>query len=83
MSDDQSPVPERLPAGESDWLRPAQAAELLGVAQSTVRTLTKQGRLPPFYTEGGHRRYRRRDLVRVKLELEVEGAGARVTESPE
>ena len=72
MSGDQPPAPERPPAGESDWLRPAQAAELLGVPQATIRAMTERGRLPAYYTEGQHRRYRRRDLDRVKLELELE-----------
>jgi excisionase family DNA binding protein len=39
-----------------------QAAEYLGVAQSTIRKWSDLGRVPTFYTPGGHRRYRRRDL---------------------
>jgi excisionase family DNA binding protein len=39
-----------------------QAAKYLGVAQSTIRKWSDQGRVPAFYTPGGHRRYRRRDL---------------------
>jgi len=39
-----------------------QAATFLGVAQSTIRKWSDQGRVPAFYTPGGHRRYRRRDL---------------------
>jgi excisionase family DNA binding protein len=39
-----------------------QAAKFLGVAQSTIRKWSDQGRVPAFYTPGGHRRYRRRDL---------------------
>jgi excisionase family DNA binding protein len=50
------------PAGESDWLTLGQAARFLGVAQSTIRKWSDQGRVPAFYTPGGHRRYRRRDL---------------------
>ena len=53
----------RRPAGgESDWLTLGQAAKYLGVAQSTIRKWSDQGRVPAFYTPGGHRRYRRRDL---------------------
>src|SRR5213076_1012278 len=29
---------------------------------STIRKWSDQGRVPAFYTPGGHRRYRRRDL---------------------
>jgi excisionase family DNA binding protein len=32
------------------------------VAQSTIRKWSDQGRVPAFYTPGGHRRYRRSDL---------------------
>jgi excisionase family DNA binding protein len=54
----------RQPDGNegSDWLTLGQAAKYLGVAQSTIRKWSDQGRLPAFYTPGGHRRYRRRDL---------------------
>ncbi|MGH3081132.1 MAG: response regulator [Gaiellaceae bacterium] len=54
----------RQPSGESatDWLTLGQAARFLGVAQSTIRKWSDQGRLPAFYTPGGHRRYRLRDL---------------------
>ncbi len=51
------------PGGDAaDWLTLGQAAKYLGVAQSTIRKWSDQGRLPAFYTPGGHRRYRRRDL---------------------
>jgi excisionase family DNA binding protein len=50
------------PAGESDWLTLGQAAKYLGVAQSTIRKWSDQGRVPAFYTPGGHRRYKRGDL---------------------
>ena len=46
----------------ADWLTLGQAASYLGVAQSTVRKWSDGGRLPAFYTPGGHRRYRRGDL---------------------
>jgi excisionase family DNA binding protein len=48
--------------GGNDWLTLGQAARYLGVAQSTIRKWSDQGRLPAFYTPGGHRRYRQRDL---------------------
>jgi excisionase family DNA binding protein len=54
----------RQPPGNdtAEWLTLGQAARYLGVAQSTIRKWSDQGRLPAFYTPGGHRRYRRRDL---------------------
>jgi excisionase family DNA binding protein len=48
--------------GETEWLTLGQAAKYLGVAQSTIRKWSDLGRVPAFYTPGGHRRYRRTDL---------------------
>jgi excisionase family DNA binding protein len=47
---------------DPDWLTLGQAARFLGVAQSTIRKWSDQGRVPAFYTPGGHRRFRRGDL---------------------
>jgi excisionase family DNA binding protein len=63
-----------VPSGESDWLTLGQAAKFLGVAQSTIRKWSDQGRVPAFYTPGGHRRYRRHDLETF---LDRSGPGAR------
>ncbi len=51
-----------VPANEQDWLTLGRAANYLGMAQSTIRKWSDTGRLPAFYTPGGHRRYRRADL---------------------
>jgi excisionase family DNA binding protein len=64
----------RAPTGEPDWLTLGQAAKFLGVAQSTIRKWSDQGRVPAFYTPGGHRRYRRRDLETF---LDRSGPGGR------
>ena len=69
----------RAPATEPDWLTLGQAAKYLGVAQSTIRKWSDQGRVPAFYTPGGHRRYRRLDLDRF---LESSGPGAREQHGP-
>src|ERR1700745_353016 len=50
------------PGDQMDWLTLGQAASYLGVAQSTIRKWSDLGRVPAFYTPGGHRRYRRTDL---------------------
>lgn len=52
----------RPAGGGLEWLTLGQAAEYLGVAQSTIRKWSDSGRLPAFYTPGGHRRFRRSDL---------------------
>ena len=58
----QRPAAWRARAAEPDWLTLGQAAKFLGVAQSTIRKWSDQGRVPAFYTPGGHRRFRRVDL---------------------
>lgn len=66
----------RVPTTDPDWLTLGQAAKYLGVAQSTIRKWSDQGRVPAFYTPGGHRRYRRRDLD-IFLDRSGPGGGAR------
>jgi excisionase family DNA binding protein len=76
----QDDLSHRLaPTGEPDWLTLGQAAKYLGVAQSTIRKWSDQGRVPAFYTPGGHRRYRRADLDAF---LNRSGPSATPTESP-
>ena len=73
-------LPERRASTtEPDWLTLGQAAKYLGVAQSTIRKWSDQGRVPAFYTPGGHRRYRRGDLDKF---LENSGPGARERVGP-
>src|SRR5207244_6586209 len=50
-----------------------------GVAQSTIRKWSDQGRVPAFYTPGGHRRYRRADLQRF---LERSGLAGSASAGP-
>jgi len=69
----------RPPGSDPEWLTLGQAAKYLGVAQSTIRKWSDQGRLPAFYTPGGHRRYRRGDL---DVFLERSGPGGRTKEGP-
>ena len=46
----------------AEWLTLGRAADYLGVAKGTLRRWADQGRVPAFYTPGGHRRFRRPDL---------------------
>src|SRR5919198_6374251 len=69
----------RRGGGETDWLTLGQAAKYLGVAQSTIRKWSDLGRVPAFYTPGGHRRYRRGDLDAF---LDRSGPGARGRTGP-
>jgi excisionase family DNA binding protein len=47
----------------SDWVSLRQAAEILGVHPATVRNWADRGDLPSRRTPGGHRRFRRSDLL--------------------
>jgi excisionase family DNA binding protein len=64
MADDRhgTRADDRIVGQTADWLTLGQAARYLGVAQSTIRKWSDSGRLPAFYTPGGHRRFRRGDL---------------------
>jgi len=65
MQDDRqrkSAGARRLADDGREWLTLGQAAAFLGAAQSTVRKWADGGRVPAFYTPGGHRRFRRSDL---------------------
>jgi excisionase family DNA binding protein len=64
---------------DSEWLTLGQAARYLGVAQSTIRKWSDAGRVPAFYTPGGHRRYRRSDLETF---LDRSGPGGRPKSGP-
>ena len=63
MADEQDTAAKApMTANEPDWLTLGRAAKYLGMAQSTIRKWSDDGRLRAFYTPGGHRRYRRVDL---------------------
>jgi excisionase family DNA binding protein len=44
----------------------SEAAEILGVSDETLRIWERAGKLTPSYTEGGHRRYQRVDIEKIK-----------------
>jgi excisionase family DNA binding protein len=46
-----------------EWLSLSDAAELLGVHPSTVRLWSDKGMLPVHKTQGGHRRYKRGEIL--------------------
>jgi len=47
----------------SNWLSLSAAAEILGVHPSTVRLWSDKGMLPVHRTQGGHRRYKREEVM--------------------
>lgn len=54
-------------------LRPAEAAEALGVSMSRLRRLAASGRLVTVRTLGGHRRYREDDVLALQRWLQRRG----------
>lgn len=46
-----------------EWLSLSDAAKLLGVHPSTVRLWSDKGALPVHKTQGGHRRYKRSEIL--------------------
>jgi excisionase family DNA binding protein len=65
------------PGADAEWLTVGRAARYLGVAQSTLRKWADGGRVPAVKTVGGHRRFRRSDLVEF-LERSRPGAEGHV-----
>jgi len=61
------PVPE-VPVAD-DLVSPGYAARLLGVSTVTLVNWSDAGRLHPVRPPGGHRRYRRREVVGLAMEL--------------
>jgi len=49
---------------DSEWISLRHAAELLGVHPATVRIWADNGDLPSRRTPGGHRRFRKADVLR-------------------
>jgi len=64
MFDDVSGTVE-TPGGPTDYLHPREVAQLLCVTARTVSRWADQGRIPHIVTLGGHRRFRRADVLRL------------------
>lgn len=59
----------------------SDAASILGVSDETLRNWEREGKLTPFHTEGGHRRYYRADIEKlagIYVEPVKESGGKRV-----
>lgn len=54
------------------WLTVSQVAHALGVSAWAVREWASAGTLPCEYTPGGHRRFRRDDVERHRLQANVQ-----------
>jgi excisionase family DNA binding protein len=58
-------MPSQLPGPDDELLRPREVAALLGVRTATIARWSRQGRLSPLLTPGGHRRYTRASVLAV------------------
>jgi DNA-binding transcriptional MerR regulator len=67
--------PAAGPAEEGRSLPSAEAAAVLGVAPHVLLRLEEQGRIAPWRTPGGTRRYPAAVLERLRGEMEAEAAG--------
>lgn len=59
------PPAPRSGRADPQWLGLGDASRLLGVSTATVRRWADSGRLKPFTTPGGHRRFSRASLERL------------------
>jgi excisionase family DNA binding protein len=57
----------------NDWLNLSEAANMLGVHPSTVRSWSDKGHLPAHRTQGGHRRFRRSEVESWMRTRRVDG----------
>jgi len=48
---------------DNEWLSLSEVAKMLGVHPSTVRNWANQGQIPVHRTKGGHRRFKRSEIV--------------------
>jgi excisionase family DNA binding protein len=56
------------PDRSDDLLRPREVADLFGVRTATIARWAREGKLTPFHTPGGHRRYKRQDISQILSE---------------
>ena len=56
-----------------------EASKIAGVSEKTLRVWEKEGKLAPNRTEGGHRRYDIKDLIKSKKDNSLTIAYARVS----
>jgi excisionase family DNA binding protein len=63
---EKSPQEETPTMDDVRMMRPAEAAEALGVSLARLRRLAACGRLVTVRTLGGHRRYREDDVLALQ-----------------
>ena len=58
---------------ESDYLTAGEAGKMLMVSPKTVTRWADAGRIPHAVTLGGHRRFRREDIVKIARSMTDRG----------
>jgi excisionase family DNA binding protein len=66
------------PSTNSPLIKLAEAAQILGVGDTTLKRWTEENRIACERTLGGHRRFRRAEVLRLKASLAGEPAPAAV-----
>src|SRR5258708_3865955 len=56
-------MPSSNPSPEDGLLRPREVAEMFGVRPTTIARWAREGFLKSVATPGGHRRYRRAEII--------------------
>lgn len=49
-----------------DLLNPKEAARMLGVSTQCLRVWEEKGRIKPIKTQGGHRRYAKKEIESLR-----------------
>jgi excisionase family DNA binding protein len=63
MHDESMMIPRFEKMKNGEWLSLSEVAEILGVHPSTIRNWANQGQIPVHRTKGGHRRFKRSEVV--------------------
>ena len=54
-----------MDSAQREYLTPREAAQMLGVSPKTVVRWAAEGRIPSLVTLGGHRRFKRDQIVEL------------------
>jgi excisionase family DNA binding protein len=65
-------MPSLGPESGDELLRPREVADLMGVRTTTIARWARDGFLTPLLTPGGHRRYRRAEIIDLRKESDTD-----------
>ena len=61
------------PAAGDDYITVGEASRLLHISAKSVNRWANEGRVPCIVTLGGHRRFRRADIMEIVAEMSRRG----------